>query len=378
MTPIFPDPNDASRIPSLDGLRAVSIALVLFSHLLGTRNFLGRDFQQLTGDLGNLGVRCFFVISGFLITTLLLQELTRKGDISLKQFYLRRTFRIFPAFYVCLGSIALLGFLGALKLNPYDLLTAGTYTINYRTAMERSWNVGHMWSLAVEEQFYLLWPAALWLLGKRKGLWGAALVVVLVPLVRMATWRYFPEWLPGIKWQFQTVCDSLATGCLLAGLQGWLARQKQLDKLLASNFMLALPVLAGLMNLAIIGRPRLNFLVGQSFMNLCIALFIHHCIRHSGQWAGRVLNLRPLVVVGVLSYSLYLWQQLFLNHYSTSWVCAFPMNILLATGVALLSYALIEKPCLNLRKSVEAKVFRRADRAAGCNPVVAPIPPECG
>ena len=333
--------------------------MVLFSHLLGTRMFFSRRWLGYSGDLGNLGVRCFFVISGFLITTLLLQELDRRGEISLKHFYLRRTFRIFPAFYVCLGTIAALSLCNLLKLNQHDLVYAATYTINYRTAVERSWNVGHMWSLAVEEQFYLLWPAAIWFLGRRKALWGSALVILLVPLVRIATWRYFPEWMPGIKWQFQTVCDSLATGCLLAGLQGWLARQKQLDKMMASNTLLLLPVLAGLMNIVISGRPRLSCLAGQSFMNVCIAIFIHHCMRHPGQWAGRCLNLRPFVIVGVLSYSLYLWQQLFLNHYSRALACSFPLNLALAFLAACLSYALVEKPCLDLRKRIEVRLFNR-------------------
>jgi peptidoglycan/LPS O-acetylase OafA/YrhL len=371
MRGFFPAADDPSRIPSLDGLRAVSISLVLFSHLLGTQYFFGRRWLQYAGDLGNLGVRCFFVISGFLITTLLLQELEHKCEISLKHFYLRRTFRIFPAFYVCLGTVAALYFLNFLKLNPHDLLYAGTYTINYRTAVERSWNVGHMWSLAVEEQFYLLWPATIWLLGRRRALGATALVILLVPLVRIATWRWFPDWTPGIKWQFQTVCDSLATGCLLAGLQGWLAQQKRLDKLMTSNALLLLPILAGLMNLLVSGRPRLNFLVGQTFMNLCLAIFIHHCICHPGQWAGRFLNLRPAVIVGVLSYSLYLWQQLFLNHYSRAFVCSFPANILLTLAAASLSYALVEKPCLNLRKRVESRLFNRRGRLV---PIVASQP----
>ena len=362
MKPLFPATNNPARIPSLDGLRAVAILLVLLSHLLGTRNFATRDMLHVTGDLGNLGVRGFFVISGFLITTLLLRELELNGTISLRHFYLRRAFRIFPAFYVCLGSLALLNFLNLLKLNQCDLLSAGTYTINYRTAVERSWNVGHLWSLAVEEQFYLLWPAALWLLGKRKGLAIAAAVIVLAPLVRMATWRYFPAWLPGIKWQFQTVCDSLATGCLLAGLQSWLARQKQLDKLIASNFMLFLPLLVVWLNFLISGRPRLNFLVGQSLLNAGIALFILHCIRHPEKWSGQVLNLRPLVLLGVLSYSLYLWQQLFLDHASRNLMCSFPWNVFFALGAAFLSYALIEKPALNLRRKIEARLFRSAEQ----------------
>src|SRR6185437_3882217 len=91
------------RIPSLDGFRAISILMVLYGHLVGTRNFptaAVRTFDRALGDLGHLGVLVFFVISGFLITTLLVREREKTGTISLQQFYLRRALRIFPAFYV--------------------------------------------------------------------------------------------------------------------------------------------------------------------------------------------------------------------------------------------------------------------------------------
>ena len=352
MKTLFPAAEDATRITSLDGLRAVAILLVVFSHLLGTRNFPGREWLRYTGDLGNLGVRVFFVISGFLITQLLLRELELTGTISLRRFYLRRACRIFPAFYVCLGVLALLDAGHVLKLHPYDLLCAGTYTINYRTAVERSWNVGHLWSLAVEEQFYLLWPAALRLLGRSPALAAAGAVVVLAPLVRLATWRYFPAGLPGMKWQFQTVCDSLATGCLLAGLQGWLAGQAggRCHRMLSSNAMLLLPGLLLVLNWLDAGHPRWNFALGQTGLNFGTALLLQHCLMQPRKWAGRALNWRPLAVLGVLSYSLYLWQQLFLNHYATGWMCAFPWNVILALGAAYLSYALVERPVLDLRR----------------------------
>ena len=90
--------NTVNRLPSLDGLRAVSISLVIAFHLIGMTAF-GGAFSSL----GNLGVRVFFVISGFLITGLLLKEQERTGGISLKRFYARRTIRIFPALYVFLA-----------------------------------------------------------------------------------------------------------------------------------------------------------------------------------------------------------------------------------------------------------------------------------
>lgn len=363
MRSIFPSTAHSARIPSLDGLRAIAILLVVFSHLLGTRYFLGRDWLSLTGDLGNLGVRVFFVISGFLITTLLWREWDLDGSISLRRFYLRRAWRIFPAFYVCLACLGLLHALNWLKLNPGDWLSAATYTINYRPATERSWPVGHFWSLAVEEQFYLLWPVALCVLGRTKGLALAGALMVLAPLVRLATWRYFPAALPGIKWEFQTVCDALATGCLLAGGQDWLARQKWLNRLLAPNSVLWVALLLIVVNRLDAGRPRLSFGIGQTCLNLGIAVLIQHCIHQPQQWAGRVLNLTPMIWLGTLSYSLYLWQQLFLNHHSSSWMCAFPWNVVLALAAATLSYACVERPALNLRRKNGAVAALRIEKS---------------
>src|SRR4051794_20214137 len=96
--------NEGKRIPSLDGMRAIAIGIVLLAHVLGTTPFLTRSqVYHVVGNLGPLGVRLFFIISGFLITTILLRELEQEGGISLRRFYLRRAFRIFPAFYAFLG-----------------------------------------------------------------------------------------------------------------------------------------------------------------------------------------------------------------------------------------------------------------------------------
>jgi peptidoglycan/LPS O-acetylase OafA/YrhL len=139
------------RIPSLDGLRAISIGMVIFAHLSGTRFF--PSFVAGRRDLGNIGVRVFFVISGFLITTLLLQELAAKGRISLPLFYLRRSLRIFPCAYTYISIAALLTWAGFLRLRTTDLVHAATYTVNYEVV--RPWHTIHLWSLSVEEQFYL-------------------------------------------------------------------------------------------------------------------------------------------------------------------------------------------------------------------------------
>ena len=138
-------------IPILDGLRAVSIAFVLFGHLAQTRNFLQIN-PNLT--LAEFGVRVFFVISGYLITSILLAELSRKGSISLSRFYFRRTMRLFPAAYVFVGVMAILATYGIVHLERWDVAFALTYTTDFNNS--RAWSVGHLWSLAVEEQFYLV------------------------------------------------------------------------------------------------------------------------------------------------------------------------------------------------------------------------------
>src|SRR5258708_214865 len=123
-------PKLPSKIPSLDGLRAVSILLVLFSHAIGTRNF-PVHYPTVLGGAGELGGRIFFISSGLLITTLLLKEVSATERISLQAFYLRRMFRIFPASYTYIAVITVLVMAGWSRALPGDLAHAATYTMNY-------------------------------------------------------------------------------------------------------------------------------------------------------------------------------------------------------------------------------------------------------
>ena len=140
----------SSRIPSLDGLRAISIALVILSHLVYIEGFpLPKAIDPLWFDrLGPLGVRVFFVISGFLITSLLLQELETNKSINLGKFYFRRTLRIFPPYYFFILVMIILNKFNWVALSSKDIIHAFTYTVNYYP--ERSWVIGHGWSLSVE------------------------------------------------------------------------------------------------------------------------------------------------------------------------------------------------------------------------------------
>ena len=332
------------HLPSLDGLRAISIVLVLVGHLSGTRNFW--TVPKWFGDISHLGVMVFFVISGFLITSLLLAENAKRGRVSLRLFYGRRALRIFPASYLYLGVAALLAGTGLFTLTSRDYWYSALYLVNYLP--DRSWQVGHLWSLSVEEQFYLLWPFAFVVLGARRSVWAAGAMLLLGPVSRvLAIW-----FLRGTAYQdiemFPTVADSLAAGCLLAILRLWLERQDWYIRLLGpwpSAILLALVLCVNRFD----GYGFVK-VAGTSFINIGLAMLIHRSVHHWQDKAGDALNWRPLAFIGLLSYSLYLWQQIFLNRYGEHWINRFPQNLVLTMMAALTSYLLVEKPFQKLRR----------------------------
>ena len=340
-------------IPSLDGLRALSILLVIFGHLHGTRYFLPAETpgQGVDWNWGNLGVRVFFVISGFLITTLMLQEWEKTGTLSLRSFYFRRTLRIFPPFLVFLACMLVLTQAGVLAIPWREFVYAATYTMNF--SADRGWNLGHLWSLAVEEQFYLLWPFVMVALGVRKALRCALAVVLISPFLRLGLSYALPSQIPGIGNTFYTIADPLAIGCCLAGYSGELSKNLRYQAFLRSNWIYAIAASIPVVN-ALPGT-KLSFLIYQSFLNLAIAVLLDSVVHHPNRAAGRFLNWSPLRAIGVLSYSLYLWQQLFVDHGGTYGWNAFPANVVLAGMAALLSFYLVELPALSLRKKAEVR-----------------------
>jgi peptidoglycan/LPS O-acetylase OafA/YrhL len=341
----------SSRIPSLDGLRAVSLCLVLFGHMCGTAGFLPRAAGSLLGDLGNLGVRVFFVISGFLITTLLVDELDQAGGISLRRFYFRRTLRIFPAFYGYIAVLAGASALGWVHLLPGDLLHALTYTSNYHE--HQSWLTGHLWSLSVEEQFYLLWPIVFALGGVRQAKDVASITILAAPLCRSVMLVFFPETRWGIGWWFPTIADSIAAGCLLAMWKPRLEGDGRYAGLLRSRWFFLLPAAALAMNMKAGGR--LQVAVIESILNLVICVIVHRAVLVPQSLSSRFLNTPMVSFAGAISYSVYLWQQPFLNRFGSSPLQAFPLNLILAVGCGAASFYLVERPMLRLRSRIVTK-----------------------
>ena len=200
----------AKHLPALDGLRAVAVFVVISYHA-----------GLMKGIPGDLGVTLFFVLSGFLITWLLLREFAATGSISIRSFYARRALRIFPAYYVfILFSLAVDTALGH-RWSRGLIAVAFTYLVNYYNAFNGHpiTSIAHAWSLAVEEQFYLLWPlACLSLLRRSRASAARAVALVIVATVAWRSVLYLLLHAPAsyVYNAFDTRCDSLAIGCLIA------------------------------------------------------------------------------------------------------------------------------------------------------------------
>jgi peptidoglycan/LPS O-acetylase OafA/YrhL len=344
--------DSAARIPSLDGLRAISICLVLMGHLsgyVGEPHYLSTVFRGLWVNIGDLGVRIFFVISGLLITNLLLEEQRKYRNISLARFLLRRAFRIFPAFLVFLLALWVAETLGWLSLTGRDWLHALTYTANYHAA--RSWEVGHLWSLSVEEQFYAIWPGLLVVAGMRRGMNCATAILIIAPVLRIIYLHFLPGSTDFAGVTFETAADSLAIGCLLAWHRDHLWANERWRRLVSSSwFVPAAFAVAFLLCVS----TQLTFLFGYTALNIAIALFVERSVRLHDRGVTRLLNTKQFVSIGMVSYSLYLWQQPFLNRHSTADITQFPQNIVIAFAIAYLSYYYIERPALGLRRGIES------------------------
>jgi len=335
-----------NRLPSLDGLRAFSIILVCIGHVAGTVG--SPEFLLPLHSLGNFGVKIFFVISGFLITYLLLIEKEKTGTINLKEFYIRRTFRLFPAFYFFIICIAVAQYFQFIELRPGDLFHASTYTMNFHH--DRSWWLNHTWSLAVEEQFYLIWPLLLMFIGHRKSYVAAITVIVTVPLIRSIMWYGFDVTPSAMTREFQAVADALAVGCILAYIY---KKNIKIPKWFKTIWFHSIPLLMFIVPMVLMKiNPSLFYIVGQSFVNICAAAMIWRYMIVQEGFPFKLLNWKPAIWLGGLSYSLYLWQEPFLNSWVQDWYASWPVNIVLVFVFAVFSYYFIEQPFIKLRKII--------------------------
>ncbi|WP_292729571.1 acyltransferase family protein [Microbacterium sp. UBA837] len=343
-----------TRIKALDGLRGIAVLLVIAGHSMRAAQI---DMPPALAFLeqGGRGVTIFFVLSGFLITSILVNEFDRSGRISLKAFYVRRAFRILPAFYAFLIVIGVLSLAGTfVQVTLPQLLAAGLFVWNY-APVDGTWWLGHTWSLAIEEQFYLLWPLVLVLFKPRIAIRIAVAVILASPLIRLAQYFLFPETREQISVMFHTRADALMVGCLLALLIGH-ARWDRIMPAIARWWP------AYVIFLVAIAPPAKAYLqgvwdltVGWSIEQLCVAGIICAAIALPNSLITRGLSWKPLTWIGLISYALYLWQQLFLGFGWPSWWSPI-IGIVASVAVATASYWLVEKPFLRLKKRWERGV----------------------
>lgn len=342
-------------IPSLDGLRAVSIAIVILSHtksLLPAAIVNSGLFRYLIGG-GLHGVQIFFVISGYLITTLLLREFERSGDISLKRFYARRTLRIFPPFYAYMAVLAVLWIAGVAPEDPSTFATAATYAIIYHPN-PIGWFVQHTWSLSIEEQFYLLWPVALlFAQQRRQALRIAVTILAVMPIARLLLLFAAPNQ-PADHNRLlvnSSAIDMLLVGCLLALLAGntqwqrW--RERYLNAWTVAAMLAVGLVLVPYANAKLAGPSGLAIVaLGYSLTALAIGAALEYVVTRPQSMAGAVLNLGLMRHLGLISYSVYLWQQLFTKNPERFGILTYVLILLAAES----SFWLIEKPVMRLRR----------------------------
>ncbi|CAN5372645.1 hypothetical protein BH11BAC3_BH11BAC3_15560 [soil metagenome] len=343
------------KLPGVNGLRAFSIGLVVVHHIdLQYKIFKPlikipwlRPLLDFISD-GQLGVSIFFVISGFLITSIMLHEEKATGTVSLKQFYIRRTLRIFPAYYFMLIVYACLQLTGYLHLPKESWLTAITYTKYFN--WKADWYTRHAWSLSIEEHFYIFWPMIFLLEAKiRKSI--AFLLILLVPAIRLFIFYHPVSWINELT--IFTRVDAIAVGCICALYKNEIL--KRIIPHFALLFLSSLLILFFLRDIeAFSQKIHIGFifiplgLTHGSIANILIAIILMYSVFGKTNTWHKLLNLSLMNYIGVLSYSIYLWQEIFLFK-GKHWTNQLPQNIFMIFLTALCSYYLIEKPFLTLK-----------------------------
>jgi peptidoglycan/LPS O-acetylase OafA/YrhL len=344
--------------PGLDGLRGIAILAVLAVH---THHIFG--WSILRG--GNIGVDIFFVLSGFLITALLLEEWQGGGAISLRGFYWRRVLRLVPALLVLLASLYLIaevflpnGEAGATRRSiPVAFLYASDFGLAFFRM--RLGALQHTWSLAIEEHFYLVWPlflvAALKLGTSRKRLVLIALSLAVASAIHRAVLFQLGALPVRTYYGIDTRADSLLIGCATGMCVCWgFLRADSLRRLIVP----AMALIVALMVATDYATPFMH-VGGFTLLATAAAVIVGWVVLGPAGYLHRLLEYGPLVWVGRISYGLYLWHYPIFKAGSLlrlSW----PLQLLVALTatfiVTSLSFYLVERPALRLKRKTECSL----------------------
>lgn len=341
------------RVRELDGWRGVSILLVVAQHVVvfAFPASVGRykAWSHLFEVAGALGVYIFFVISGFVITRLLMIEERDHGSISLRGFYTRRVFRILPVFYLFILLVCCMSRLDWTPVTQKSVLLAALFLRSMRFHGV-DWFLGHSWSLSVEEQFYIVFPM-FWVLSEpqRRARLLLATFAIFLFWSALVPWGIFAKTLPG-----STIIGfaCVNAGALLAVCEEWArgvaGRVPHWATLLVAIFLFTRPV----------PYSRLAESLYVLFTPLAVALLLIHTASQKG-WASSALKAGWIQWVGLISYSAYLWQQLFTApagfYGSPKAANVFHLSLPLLFPVAAISFYCIERPFTRLGRRLSAK-----------------------
>lgn len=332
--------SNLGYVPALDGLRSIAVMMVMFIH-----------GHFILGYNGQIGVDIFFTLSGFLITTILLEELQIKGDFSLIRFYFKRTIRLLPALYIMLTLVLIYAFqlqADEKSLMIKELISSALYIHNF---VYFWWNdyhniiVGHTWTLAIEEQFYLIWPIFLYTFLKYFSLrWLKYLLIIVFSI--FYTLHFFD-----IKNYSYLFSNSIILGCLTAIVRfsGHLKKIHPLILIATFVFLFALGFFPfSFFNLIAVSPRYLNEFVGFSTSILILGLV------NSNSFINKLLSYKLPVYIGKISYSLYIFHApvffIFLKIYTIyHWPpsLVFALKFIVSFIVSILSWHFIEKRIIN-------------------------------
>lgn len=358
--------------PTLDGWRAIAILLVMFCHggsslFYPAGRFASSTWYSISAH-GGFGVDLFFGISGLLICGRLLDENEKTGGISLGSFYIRRVFRILPPAFAYLAVVGLLAIAGFIVVSPREWLSSVFFSRNYIvTPPDAGWYTGHFWSLAVEEHFYLIWPAALMTLGSSRARRYLPGIAIAVAIWRVADFHFFHGQIwPGvlndnIYERTDTRFDGLLWGCWIALIVNVPAYRATFARRLSAT------VIAGLV-IVLIACIALNPPLQMAWEAFIVPLILVGTVLNPTMLFGRFLETSPMRWVGRISYSLYIWQQLFMvsskipRPLPFGRIQEFPLNIVAVFVCASASYYLLERPLVALGHSLSARFQTRRNQ----------------
>ena len=345
----------AFNIPSLDGIRALAFLIVFVSH---------DDLRQVPGLFG---VAVFFFLSGYLITTLLRIESERTGTFSIKGFYLRRAFRIFPPFYLTLLFILLIVRAGWLPghAGRADLVATVFYATNYwniyvHPIMMPGFNI--FWSLAVEEHFYLLFPFLMFFMLRFQMKRRAQAVVLLALCAVILAWRFTLVYhFHSLAMTFGPVTDPLRTmyatdtrvDCILFGCVLALWGNPVLDKPRKPSWLLIVASVFVLLFTLVYRSPEFRETLRYTMQAIAFIPLFSAAIAMHDHWAFAWLNSRVMKFIGVLSYTLYLVHfpiLLFMQRWFHGRLLVGVTALAASTALAYVIHILVERPLARLRR----------------------------